>query len=554
MKIALSIFKILSLKEKFYIYFLIILGCIAAILEALSVVSILPLLNAIADTEQEYKILFFSFKDFDLKFIITFFFLIIIFKNLYFIFFTYFNLFVVDKIYLNLCGKVLKNNLDKEYLDFNKLHSGEFIRNLHSFTKSVREFLIALINLIVEIIILISIISILLFYDYLLTLKGLIFIALFFNIYYFSIRSKIDYFSKIKFNEETNINKILISIFNGFTEITLNNTKKYFNKIFLSTTGKYIKSVRFIQFYSLTPRFILELVIVLLLLIVFNVNGLSKNQILSSLPIIGLYILAGYRILPSFNRINNNILAIKSIKIALDYIYKEISIIKNNNSNIKILKKIEKISFKNLNYIYPDTKNKVFKKNINLTFEIGTCYGLFGKSGSGKSTLTKIISGLITDYQGSYYLNNKLIKKNYFKLNRLDLSYVPQKPYFLDIDLYKNITQDFENNYKNLKQYRYALKKSHSETFLTQKKIDYKTVLTEDAHSLSGGQKQRLSIARAFYKSSKIIILDEATNALDKRNEMNIIKTLKRKYKKNIIIIISHNESILSCCDKIIRI
>ena len=74
MKIALSIFKILSLKEKFYIYFLIILGCIAAILEALSVVSILPLLNAIADTEQEYKILFFSFNDFDLKFIITFFF------------------------------------------------------------------------------------------------------------------------------------------------------------------------------------------------------------------------------------------------------------------------------------------------------------------------------------------------------------------------------------------------------------------------------------------------------------------------------------------------
>ena len=66
--------------------------------------------------------------------------------------------------------------------------------------------------------------------------------------------------------------------------------------------------------------------------------------------------------------------------------------------------------------------------------------------------------------------------------------------------------------------------------------------------------KKRLSIARVFYKSSKIIILDEATNALDKKNETNIIKTLKMKYKKSIIIIISHNKSILKYCDKIIKL
>ena len=139
-------------------------------------------------------------------------------------------------------------------------------------------------------------------------------------------------------------------------------------------------------------------------------------------------------------------------------------------------------------------------------------------------------------------------------MNRIDLSYISQKPYFLDIDLYKNITQDFNSNDNNMKKYRYALKQSRSQSFLTQKRINYKTILRENASSLSGGQKQRLSIAKIFYKSSKVIILDEATNALDKKNETSIIKTLKMKYKKSIVIIISHNESLLNYCDKIIKI
>ena len=146
------------------------------------------------------------------------------------------------------------------------------------------------------------------------------------------------------------------------------------------------------------------------------------------------------------------------LKLHLDYIFTETQKIKNKNLKTKIVKKIDKVSLKNINYIYPETTTKVFKRNINLTFESGNCYGLVGDSGSGKSTLTKIISGLITDFQGSYYLNNNLIKKNFFKLNRLDLSYVPQKPYFLDVNLYKNITLDFNDNYKHLNEFRYALK------------------------------------------------------------------------------------------------
>ena len=138
----------------------------------------------------------------------------------------------------------------------------------------------------------------------------------FFVIYYFFVRSKIEILSKTKFHEESKINKTLITIFHGFIEITLNNTKKYFTKIFLSSISKHIKSVRFIQFLSLTPRFILELIVVLIIFIYFNFKNLNENQILEAMPIFGLYIFAGYRILPSLNRMNNYVMAIKSVKIA----------------------------------------------------------------------------------------------------------------------------------------------------------------------------------------------------------------------------------------------
>ena len=207
----------------------------------------------------------------------------------------------------------------------------------------------------------------------------------FFVIYYFFVRSKIEILSKTKFHEESKINKTLITIFHGFIEITLNNTKKYFTKIFLSSISKHIKSVRFIQFLSLTPRFILELIVVLIIFIYFNFKNLNENQILEAMPIFGLYIFAGYRILPSLNRMNNYVMAIKSVKIALDYIFTETQKIKNKNLNTKIVKKIDKVSLKNINYIYPETTTKVFKRNINLTFESGNCYGLVGDSGSGKS-------------------------------------------------------------------------------------------------------------------------------------------------------------------------
>lgn len=198
-------------------------------------------------------------------------------------------------------------------------------------------------------------------------------------------------------------------------------------------------------------------------------------------------------------------------------------------------------------------KKKPIIKRFNLKIKKNSCLGIIGDSGSGKSTITDLIIGLIKPTSGQIKIDNVILKDN-VSLWQNNISYVSQSPFFLNDTIEKNIAFGLTQNNINKKLIIEVTKKAQIYDFINSLKLKFNTKVGESGINFSGGQLQRIAIARALYRKSDILILDEATNALDDESELMFFKFLKTLKRKLTIIIISHKKDNLSICDKIIKI
>lgn len=186
-----------------------------------------------------------------------------------------------------------------------------------------------------------------------------------------------------------------------------------------------------------------------------------------------------------------------------------------------------------------------------MNFNHKSIIGIFGPSGSGKTTLLNIISGLIIPEkknQGLFVNNHKISENNC--MDYYDhISYVHQKTFLLESGLKKNIilNQNF-----NLKRYETICNITNINKLIRNSKKN--EIIKLGREKLSGGQLQRLSIARALYKNPDILILDEATNAMDEKNQKFIINNLLKIKKIKFIFICSHDIKVMKYCDRIVKL
>ncbi len=163
-----------------------------------------------------------------------------------------------------------------------------------------------------------------------------------------------------------------------------------------------------------------------------------------------------------------------------------------------------------------------------------------------------LICGLIEPSRGEITINDYKINNNYFWQSKIGI--VPQEVYLLDDTIKKNIA--FGVNEKNIDNVSLlkSLENSDLNHFVKEMKNDLETVIGEQGSLISGGQRQRIGIARALYLNPKVLIFDEATTALDKDTEKNILETIIKIKKDTTIIIVSHNLEVMKICDEIINL
>ncbi|MBI9112685.1 ABC transporter ATP-binding protein [Maridesulfovibrio ferrireducens] len=298
--------------------------------------------------------------------------------------------------------------------------------------------------------------------------------------------------------------------------------------------------------YNTIPRLSLEC-IGFSLLIAAIVCAIHYNmEVQQIIPILSLYALAMYRLLPSVNRIlsgyNNMIYFNKTLELVLaDY---QIDTHKLGSAPLTYNKNI---TLNNLSFKYDEN---IILENINLTIKKGEKIAFIGESGAGKSTLADIVIGMYTSFSGKFAVDDiPLTEKNLLSW-RVKIGYIPQSIYLFDSTVAQNVT--FGRAYDEEK-VKNALDKAELTTFLN-KHNGINTQVGENGAQLSGGQKQRIAIARALYGEPDVLVLDEATSALDKETEGKIMQRIFKVSEDKTLIIIAHRLSTIKQCDKVYKI
>ncbi len=225
------------------------------------------------------------------------------------------------------------------------------------------------------------------------------------------------------------------------------------------------------------------------------------------------------------------------------------NLIETNEDKINLNLENGTINCKNVNFNYStNLENKVLK-NINIKINGGKMTALVGQSGSGKSTLLSLIPRIYDPKTGILEIDGQNIKEvNLFSL-RKEISIVDQNVTLFDDTIFNNIKYA-KPEAKDDEIYE-AAKLSMCSEFIDKLENKYQTLIGENGVRLSGGEKQRLSIARAFLKNSKIILLDEATSSLDSETEEKIQKALDKLTSNKTTVVIAHRLSTILNSDKI---
>ena len=350
--------------------------------------------------------------------------------------------------------------------------------------------------------------------------------------------------------------KTISEAFGAAKEVKVGGIEQTYIKSFSDSAKIFALTQASSQVVSQLPRYILEAIgfggILLIILYIMSQTGNFNT----ALPIISLYVFAGYRLLPALQQIYYAFTQLAFVRPSIVKLTSDIKNLKpfNENQDKGVLSLNKTITLKNIYYEYPNASRTALK-NINLSISSKSTVGLVGETGSGKTTIVDIILGLLEPQKGTLEVDGKVITKKNLRSWQRSIGYVPQSIYLTDDTIAANIAigqdpKDF--NYENIQ--KSAKIANLHEFIMDELSGQYESMIGENGVKLSGGQRQRLGIARALYHNPEVLILDEATSALDNETEKAVMEAVNNLDKDVTIIIIAHRLNTVQNCDIVFKL
>ena len=296
-------------------------------------------------------------------------------------------------------------------------------------------------------------------------------------------------------------------------------------------------------FTTSLPRYFMESSLALGFLVVAGATWLFLGEA-EVVPAVAIFAAAGFRMLPIVNRMQGLALsAIGCIPVARQALLPITARVKSDSqtSMTGTVDSRNALELIGVDFTYASGSAPVLE-GINLSFREGLQYAIVGPSGAGKTTLIDVCLGLLNPQKGEVLWNGNVSKDSF--------GYVPQDTHVSSASIAGNVALEWDSAGIDLDKVREALSVAHLEEYFNSNLEDKR--LTENFNRMSGGQRQRLGLARALYRESKLLVLDEATSSLDAITESKVMESVKLLRGNTTVIIVAHRLTTIKDVDQVI--
>lgn len=566
MKSIVKAFSVLGKKNIGSLLFVLIQIVVGSILEMFGVTAILPLISLAVNPNKIYENDFLygiskyvRFSDSYSYFVFLSIMLIFIYfvKNMYVI---WMNNNIYKFAYKNqkeLACRLLTSYLRQPYSFFVNHNSADFIRNLNEDTIYFFETVIASLQFAAEIMVCAMLGITLLVMDTTLTLGMIIILLLFFLIVFRKLKRNLEKKGTRCRGYRAEMNKWILQATGGIKETKILEKEQFFIEKYEGLYNYFAEDYRRYKMYAFLPRPLMESVSVCALLLIVVIKIINGADMTVFVPILSVFAVAVFRMLPSFNRLATYVSQIMFNKASVEAIYNDLKEFETEEE-FSIEEKIKDIPFNNeirlkdICFRYPDAEEDVVS-DVELVIPKGKSVAFIGASGAGKTTLADIILGVLSAQKGNILVDGQPIDAMSREWHK-KVGYIPQTIFLMDDTIRNNIAFGIESSKINESQLEKAIDGAQIKEFIDSLPEGLNTEIGERGVRLSGGQRQRIGIARALYFNPEILVLDEATSALDNDTESAVMEAIDNLAGTKTLLIIAHRLTTIKNCDIVYEI
>jgi ABC-type multidrug transport system fused ATPase/permease subunit len=568
-KSLLSLFRNLSQKQRVQLLFVQFLMILSSLLEILSIFLIVPFISIIGsysnfdDNFFIKKIYYFikSHKKEDIIFYISLFMLLFYFIS------TLTNILTINisikygrLVSSELTIRLFNYYLSKDIIFHSQNSNSDLLKKLSQEVDRVTSGIIDPFILLNARLILILLMLGVAFYFYsLLTFLIISIIFIGYLMTYFILQKRISFWGKKVSDQSTIMFKIVLESLASLKYIVILKKKFFFTEKYKNSKIQHSLSGGRNVILSLIPKYFMEFIIFFIIIVLTIITlKIHDDNLYNSLITLSFFGVLGFKLLPSvqsaffyITTIQSHLSAYQSIHLDLQNSDDQLDINYNFNKNLLSLKKIvfeKEIFIKDVSILYPE-KKKLAIDNVTIRIPAKKLVAFVGKTGSGKTTLVNYIMGFLNEKQGEMFIDNKIISKENIAQWQSNISFVPQDIFLLDGSIIENIAFGVEKEFIDNSKINKIVDFVQLKEFTKNLQYGLDTSVGSNGVKLSGGQKQRIAIARALYSDPELLILDEATNALDGITEENIMNCIFSFSGQKTVIIIAHRISTIRKCD-----
>lgn len=543
---------LLTRRDKLFLGYLLVFSIFVSLIETVGVSIIMPFISVATDFTHIQRNPYFSFLyDFfsftsASHFILAFGICLILFylaRSALNLFYIYLLARFAKGRYHLIAYRLFENYLGRSYQQFTAFNSGELSKAIISEAQNVTNIIQNLLLMISEVCVVVFIYGVLVWTNWKITFLLTVILGMNALLLTQTVSKWIKVEGIKKEAAQRSFYSIILTTFGNFKMIKLKSKDSLILDDFAKQSDIFAKTNISNETLGSAPRLFLEalgfgIVVFVIIYLVYKYD----TNIASSLPMISVFIIALYRLLPSANRILNGYNQILFYHKALDIVHNDLiyEIEDLGEDSITFKKRIELC---NVSFGY--TKEKLIFEEVNLSIQKGERVAIIGESGSGKSTLIDVMIGLYRPLYGQIFIDGMPLCDENIKAWRQKIGYIPQSIYLFDGTVADNVAF---GEFKDEPKIKDALKKANMLDFLEEHHEGIETRVGEGGIMLSGGQKQRIAIARALYQDPEILVLDEATSALDTETESKIMQEIYEICQDKTLIIVAHRLSTIEQC------